>query len=196
MTEGAHLSDIELAGFVDNRLNPAARRLAVAHLDSCAECRAELIATAELVSRHHSPAVTRSTRWAVAAGLAMAAGLAGIFLYRGPLGLDAPATTVRTPVVSSADAQPRISTVNPRDGATLQTAEHRFTWHAYEADNYRFLLLGEDGTPLWTADTHDTSIVLPAEVPLTGGRTYFWRVDAHADGITASTGTMRLQVAR
>ena len=41
-----------------------------------------------------------------------------------------------------------------------------------------------------------TSIVLPAEVTLTAGRTYFWRVDAHADGITASTGTMRLQVAR
>lgn len=204
MTEAAHLSDSDLAGFVENRLDPAARRWAVAHLDTCDECRADLIAITGLVSgapvsSSHRLIVSSHRRraWTLAGAGALAAGLAGILVYRGAIDSGTSTETVRTPVIGSADAAPRIVAVGPRDGASLQADSSRsFTWRAYEADNYRFLLLEEDGTPLWTFDTHDTVLVLPPDVSLVGGRTYFWRVDAHADGITASTGTMRLQVVR
>jgi anti-sigma factor RsiW len=212
MSEGAHLSDSELAGFVDNRLDQAARHLAMAHLDACAECRAELIAITNLA---RGAAVSSSQRltgssshrlivssWRRGRGLvvasvgALAAGLAGIMLYRGTVDPGEPADTVRAPVIASTES-PRIVAVAPRDGASLQRqADRVFTWQSYDSDNYRFVILQEDGTPLWSLDTHDTSLVLPADVSLRPGGTYFWRVDAHADGITASSGTMRLQVPR
>jgi len=203
MTEAAHLSDSDLAGLVDNRLDPADRRRVVAHLDACEECRAELVAVTGLarnVSSSHRFIVSsghrRRTLTLTWAG-ALAAGLAGILIYRGAIGAGTSTDTVRAPVIGSADAAPRIVAVGPRDGASLQADSSRvFTWRAYQADSYRFLLLAEDGTPLWTFDTHDTVLVLPADISLIAGQTYFWRVDAHADGITASTGTMRLQVAR
>lgn len=204
MSEGAHLNDTELAGFVDNRLDQETRRYAIAHLDTCEDCRAELIAISTLasqapVSSSHRPIVSAWTwrrRWAFAGAGALAAGLAGILLIRNTSGRGEATETVRAPVVGSTEA-PRIQPVAPRDGATVQSpADRVFTWRAYDSDNYRFVLLEEDGSPLWSLDTHDTSLVLPADVSLRPGGTYFWRVDAHADGITASSGTMRLQVPR
>jgi hypothetical protein len=201
MSEGAHLNDTELAGFVDNRLDEASRKRAIAHLDICNDCRAELIATTSLVrgtpSSSLRPIVSpwrRGRVWALAGAGALAAAVAGIVLFRGPIGPVI--ETVRTPIVGSTES-PRIMAVAPRDGALVQSpADRVFTWRAYDSDNYRFVLLEEDGTPLWSLDTHDTSLVLPADISLRPGGTYFWRVDAHADGITASSGTMRLQVPR
>lgn len=195
MTEGAHLSDSVLAGFLDNRLDAATRRQAVVHLDGCADCRAELVAVAGLADPYRASPAARRRRFWLVAGTALAAGITGIILSRGPGLPDETRETVRTPVVGSTEA-PRIIAVTPRDGAAVTPAGAQFTWRAYTADTYRFVLLEEDGTPAWSSDTHDTSLVLPAEIILAAGRTYFWRVDALADGIAASTGTLRVQVPR
>lgn len=195
MIQGAHLSESELAAFLEGRLDSASRRQAVVHLESCDECRGELLATHDLATGYETASRTHSRRW-LRIGAAIAAGLAGILLVRGQVGPRGHEETVRAPVIGSADAAPPIIAVVPRDGAVVTPAGLRFTWRAYDADSYRFMLLEEDGTPAWTTDTHDTSLILPAEILLAPGKTYFWRVDALADGITATTGTLRVQVPR
>jgi hypothetical protein len=55
-------------------------------------------------------------------------------------------------------------------------------------------LLAEDGEPLWTLDTSDTSVTIPASVLLQVGRTYFWRVDAVHDGVAATSGVIPFSI--
>jgi len=45
------------------------------------------------------------------------------------------------------------------------------------------------------SDVADTTLVLPADVALERGRSYFWRVDAMSAGIVASTRTRRFSTA-
>jgi hypothetical protein len=198
MTNGAHLKDGDLASLLDGTLDAEARRQVLHHLDGCEDCRAEWIATGALIGQAQpagAPKPRERRAWWVPLGLAVAAGLAGLVLSRSAISPD-PADTERAPAVGPADAAPRIISVVPRDGASLVPGDRTFTWRAYAADSYRFVLLAEDGTPLWSIHTHDTSLVLPPDVHLAAEQTYFWRVDAVADGITASTGTMRLRVSR
>jgi hypothetical protein len=188
-----HLSEGELAAFLDGGLEAEARQRVVRHLDACTECRAEWIAVGALTGTPRSTGKKSWQGWWVPATLAVAAGLAGLVLSGVPA-TSPPEETQRAPITGTADAAPRIVAVAPHDGAARNSADRVFTWRAYAAESYRFLLLADDGTPLWTIETQDTSVLLPPEIQLVTGRTYFWRVDAVADGITSSTGTLRLQV--
>ena len=67
---------------------------------------------------------------------------------------------------------------------------------AEPADFYRIALLTETGDPVWTADTGDTTIVLPDSVSLQPGHAYFWRVEGIGNGIAATTGVHRIQIPR
>jgi hypothetical protein len=71
-----------------------------------------------------------------------------------------------------------------------------FQWRSRQGDSYRVTVLTESGEPVWTAETTDTSISLPTGITLEPGRGYFWRVDAVADGLSATSGVQRFQVVR
>lgn len=203
-TQPAHLSPNELAGFLDGELDSEARRRVEAHLDTCVVCRGELADVARLADAFRSPAQgiskpheSRSRRrvWGgLALGGALAASLAMLLLL-GPAGPKSPLPTqpVRAPTTGEGLARIDVLAVPEMVGGATDSLV--FTWRSVGADVYRFALLSESGEPLWTRDTPDTSLSLPSTVVLTPGRAYWWRVDATAEGVVATTGARRLQVA-
>ena len=201
MSEGAHLNDTEFAGFVDNRLDQATRRRAIAHLDTCNDCRAELIAITSLVRGTPSPSLRpivsswrRGRVWALAGAGALAAAIAGILLpgrirprrrngANAHRGFDRVTTHHRPgPARRRLGAEP--------GGWGVRLACLRFRQLPVRPPRRR------TGRPV--VPRHARHLTGPPcrHLPPTRWGTYFWRVDAHADGITASSGTMRLQVPR
>jgi hypothetical protein len=94
------------------------------------------------------------------------------------------------------EGQRRIEVISPADNATIVAAPMTFTWHAATADVYRISLLTEAGDSIWAKETTDTTATVPTTVSLSPGRAYFWRVDAIANGIVATTPAHRVQVSR
>jgi len=88
-----------------------------------------------------------------------------------------------------------VAAAAPADGATIPVRGAAFAWHRTSTDTYRVTVLTQTGEPVWSQETPDTSVTLPAAVVLEPGRTYFWRVDAIADGIAATSGPQRFLVA-
>ena len=189
----AHLSDADLAGYLDHDLTPDERRNVETHIDRCATCRGELIALSRVVHAK-STEPQRSglrARWWIPAAAAAAV-----------IALLAPRLTMRTPDVESiprtrrvidVEGRPGLAIVSPSDGA-VTGGPLVFTWRAGSADVYRITLLTESGDPVWTTDTSDTTVALPDSVPLQPGRAYFWRVDGIGNGIAATTGVHRLEM--
>lgn len=202
-SQPAHLSPSELAGFLDRDLDSGGRRRVEAHLETCAVCRGELADVAQLAETFRSPAQgisqpheSRSRRrvWAsLALGGALAASLAMLVLL-GPIrpGSTPPIQPVRAPTTGEGLA--RIDILTPSEMLGRTTEFLVFTWHSVGADVYRFALLNESGEQLWTRETTDTSLSLPSTVVLTPGSAYWWRVDATAQGVVATTGARLLRV--
>lgn len=190
-----HLTEIELAGLLDGQNGPDDRRRLVHHLDSCTECRAELVEMRRIMDAApmtSPPAVSRAPRWWLP--LTAAAGLATIIVARLAMGPTAGGPADRAPDPEGS-GRIRIGVVRPVNDATISGGAVAFLWHGTGADVYRVSLLNESGAPLWTQETADTSAALPPEIALIRGRAYFWRVDAIADGIQATSGIQRLRVA-
>lgn len=192
-----HLTEQELAAYLDGAMAPADRQQIEAHLDACAECRGELVAGRRMLdalprSSGAAGRIRRTSRvWIPAA---MAASLAAWVLV--PRLLQSPvvpAAAVRSPVASG-EGRLRISIVEPLEGTTVDPRSVKFMWHAAAADLYRFHLLTESGEPIWSTETSDTSVSLPPSVVLQKGRSYFWRIDGIANGISATTGAHYLSV--
>lgn len=199
MADIDHLTEFEIASFAEGGLDAAERRRVTAHLDACERCRSELaevLRLTESLAEEPTPLPARRPRrvspW-IAAGLA--AGLVGIFVYQTRL-QGPPVDTVRTPAAGTADAAPRIAAITPSEGGLVPSSGAQFVWAAAAAESYSFVLLEEDGTPRWSAETRDTTVTLPEEAVLEPGRIYFWRVNALTDGISATTGATRIQVRR
>lgn len=190
-----HVTENQVAGFLDHTLSPDEQRLVEAHLDACEECRLALVTAFRALDALRSSKerrVRRSLRWWIP--VAAAAGLALILLT--PRSWLRPKTSVLPPVrAPSVDGERgmRIPVVAPADDSTIATPSVTFTWRSTSADVYRVSLLTDDGRSLWTAETADTSLPLPPAVALPRGRTYFWRVDGIANGLVATSGIHRLQ---
>ena len=211
-----HLTASEIAGYLDGDLAAGERRTAEVHLDACPSCRAELTAVGRLAGAWDAtPAADDRGRaakpdarrprgsWPRAATLGvLAAGLAGVLIARrapDPIGPPAEAaapaavergTGAAAPVPAASSGG--IAAVAPAD--TVAATSARFVWRPARADVYRLTLHAEDGAPVWTGETTDTTLALPADVPLRPGARYFWRVDGIADGIAVSTGALLLHV--
>lgn len=192
------LSASDLAGYLDGDLPAEVRDRVEAHLDACPDCWNDLLDVRELrdaptpralAPKHHR------VRWLRYAGIAAAAGLAGIVLVGRGIQRDAPSGTepLRTPSTETTPSSAMLSIVAPVEGATLTPASLTFTWRAVTAGFYRFTLLTETGEPAWTTETTDTVLRLPSYLTLEPGL-YFWRVDAVQDGLTASSGIHRLRI--
>lgn len=193
-----HVTESDLAGYLDNDLAPADRQRVESHLDACAQCRLELVEVQRLAASYQAATPRGVRRWMPAvAVLAVAASLAALLLI--PRGRDA-ATQRVEPVRSGGQAagregQRRIEVVSPAGDVAVGAATIAFTWHAVSADVYRLTLLTESGEPVWSLETADTTALVPSGTRLKPGA-YFWRVDAIADGITATSGARRLLVTR
>ena len=192
MTTPTHLTESQIAGYLDGDLSREERSQVERHLDQCDACRRELMQVDELIHpATGQPAQRRRLLWVI--GGALAASLAGIALLRPGTGLQAP-DSIERPSVTPGEALPRLRVISPAEGDTVSSTERSLTWRPLPAGTYHVALLAEDGEPLWTTDTGDTVVTLPASVRLQGGRTYFWRVDAVNDGVAASSGVIPFSV--
>jgi hypothetical protein len=194
----AHLRDDELAAYLDGRLTAAERGRVEAHIDACDVCRAELVevgrATAGRGGRARV-ATPLSRRWWVA-GAAAAGILAILLVPRATTHSHMRDEQTRATRVGDGEGQRRIELIAPADDATVPAAQIVLAWHPVQADLYRVFVLTQSGDSVWATETTDTSIALPATAAVHAGEAYFWRVDAVANGIVATTGVHRVQVTR
>ena len=193
-----HVSEIELSALLDDDLGPAERRRVEAHLDACADCRRDLIEARRLVDSYKPSTFRMPTgvRARVAVGAALAAGLAAVLLLipRSEMNVVPPSGAVRAPTVAGGrEGELRIQVVSPASDVAVPSRKVVFIWRATAADVYRLTLLTESGKPLWSFETADTSGAAPRGKAIRPGA-YFWRVDAIAAGIAATTGARPLRV--
>jgi hypothetical protein len=191
MTDSIHLTAAQISGYLDGDLGQAERASVENHLDQCDACRAELAEVEVLANPEPSRGVTRRPYlWAI--GGALAATLAGIVLVRS--NQHGTVESIERPSLTPGEALPRVRIVAPVEGAVIGREERHLTWRQLPAGTYHVALLAEDGEPLWTLDTPDTSVALPTSVRLESGRTYFWRVDAVRDGVAATSGVVPFSI--
>jgi hypothetical protein len=196
----AHLSDTELAGYLDQDLSAGARRRIEGHLDQCDECRAELIAVTRILAegwdREAEPVrPVRPVRrgWRVPAGiagLAAAAALAVILL--GPQDRPARDDSGRERVV--AEGVGELAVRAPADDAVVRVEGLRFVWGDHGTGSYRITVTAEDGALIWWHTLPDTVVAAPPDMELEPGR-YFWYVDAVEAGVVARTRVRSFTVA-
>ena len=207
-----HPSESVLAAYLDDELAANERAQVEAHLEKCATCRRELSDTVEVLDVPTTGATSiaaptstrrRSRSPILAIGLALAASVAGVAVLRlTPPSLgkadEHPASVedrTRDAAQRALDERiPQLAVVAPAYDAKWLREHPGFVWRSHGAGRYSFRLLTEDGTALWSTETADTTATLPTHVRLERGQAYFWRVDALAAGIVASTRAQRFTV--
>jgi hypothetical protein len=196
-----HLSESDIAGYLDQDLAPDERKLVTEHLEACDTCRSEIVATARLLggdwSQQPAHAPERRVRnyrhiGVRVAGLAAAAVLAVVVLVRPGVG----------PADQTAPGQERFSTEGveqltahaPPAGGSVRRENLRFVWADRGTESYRITVTAEDGRLLWSRALADTTIVPPATVEMDPGERFFWYVDAISNGVVARTGAQSFVV--
>jgi predicted anti-sigma-YlaC factor YlaD len=167
-----------IADFVDGHLTPQSRAPIVAHLLTCARCRALVKATSELATNEAglTRQVTRRwRRWSLPVGLAAAAALLLLLL---PRVRDESTPGLREPTVTSTIAPVPIT---PTPGASVARVDSLVWSSVPKAERYRVRLYDGEGSVLWTVETTDTSAALPDSLRLQPRVAYFWRVEAQAE---------------
>lgn len=203
MTDQGHLTERQIAGFLDVDLPFTERRLVEAHLDACDECRAEMVEIARMIltappaeptvqqgSSTGTVGTWRGWRLPVGLGGLAAAALASVFLWTGPTSQE-PAPQERF----GQEGVPTLETHAPQAGAVVRREELRFTWTDRGVDAYRLTLTAQDGGLLWTHTTADTLVVPPQELDVPRGETLYWFVDGLEAGVVARSGAHSFMVA-
>lgn len=170
--------ELIIADFVEGRLTPPSRAPVVAHLLTCARCRALVKATSELATNEAglTPHVTRRwRRWSLPVGLAAAAAL--LLLLLPPVRDESP-PGLREPTVTSTIAPVPIT---PTPGSTVARVASLVWSSVPKAERYRVRLYDSEGSVLWTVETTDTSAALPDSLRLQPRVPYFWRVEAQTE---------------
>lgn len=187
-----HPSSEEVAAYLSNALSTKELTELEAHLVACQQCRREVTSARRLLRAPVSPRVPRWIMPAVAA----AAVLAVVVLspLRSPR-LETASTRAREDAAVSVTT-PRIRIVSPVNGDTVRAKQVVFAWQrAANAPLYRVTLTDAGGAAVWTGNTSDTTITLPAGVSIEKARNYFWFVDALGpDGTAVTTGANRFTV--
>jgi hypothetical protein len=186
---GEHPTSEEVAAYLSYALPANDRAMLEAHLAVCPQCRREVTSARRLIRSQSSPTVRR---WIVPAAAA-AAVIAVVLL--------SPLRSGRLQTISQRAAEdaavsatmPTIRIVSPASGDTVNRSRVLFAWQSVKAAPlYRLTLTDASGDAVWTKDTSDTTVSLPATVSLGDGKNYFWFVDALvADGTTLTTGSHR-----
>ena len=183
-----HPSSEELAAYLSGKLPLARRDQLEDHLAKCSECRREVTFARRILRARRE---TRRRAWLVP--IATAAAIAFVvFSVRRP---TARIDDVRSGGVDTAST---IKTISPSSIASVDAANVVFTWNSERGRPlYQLTLTDAVGQALWSLQTTDTSVALPATIKLSPGQAYFWLVDAiSADGHSISTRTQRFTTAR
>ena len=177
-----HLTEADVAAYLDRGLSDSRRDRIEAHLAGCTDCRQEVLEAQQLVKR------VRPFRRAPVWGGSLAAA-AALVLIVAKLGSGPDRLPESPPHVRGDGGTPQLVVYGPI-GDDVPTRGLRFVWSAAAGTvTYRFTMTGTDGSPVWSRSGTDTVVVLPDSVALRPGQRYLWAVDALlADGVTRSTG--------
>ena len=182
-----HMSDLEIAAYIDHGL-PSNRLDEVEdHLAHCAICRDNVVQTQAFLKR------SRRSQWLSRAAAVMLAA-AAIAIVAVP--------SIRRSFMPDRDVM--------RDGNTassirvygplgeVEKAPSRFVWGSLPGVlSYHITITTDVGANVWSGSSTDTTVVLPAGITLVQGQRYLWAVDAvTSEGITRSTGLREFGIAR
>jgi hypothetical protein len=186
-----HPTSEAIAAYLSDALAPPDLAGLEAHLADCRSCRME-VATARRLLRAPS---RKRLRWAVPASAA-AAVAAMVFVSLLPDSPFSRGEPVRSGDETGTEA-PSIRALSPINGDPVDRGGVVFIWeHQTGSPLYRLTLTDGSARVVWTKETSDSTLRLPAEVSLGPGRTYFWLVDAlGADGRSLTTRTQRFSTA-
>lgn len=186
--EGSHLTELEIAAYLDRGVSQAERHRMESHLAGCAECRDSVSSAEELISGSRTP-----RRWLI--GGSMLAAAAAILVVAMPAIRSANSTGDR-PIVRDIDPLPPVTAYEP--ASTADRSNLRFTWGPVPGIiDYRLTLTESDGVVVWSGVTRDTTMALPPSIELRKDVAYVWTADAHLEnGDIRSTGLRRLSITR
>jgi hypothetical protein len=175
-----HVTDLEMAAYLDRRLSTADRSRIEDHLARCAECRQHILGSQQVIER------TRRPRRLVVGGTLAAAALA-VFLIVRPKSERADEQSPSGLLRGTSDATTLVA-YGPTGSVPL--AGLRFVWGATpNVASYRLTVSRTDAAPVWSGSATDTTAILPRSVVLREGDRYYWIADALlTDGTTRSTG--------
>ena len=194
MIHETHVSDEELAAYIDDSLNAEERAGFEAHLAECEPCRVTLVAARRaLATGVERPQATGRTlrRLTSVASLAAAAVLLFFIVPRARRGpsTDSDART-RGGSALVGDNTPRIAAQSPAPDAVVRLDTVEFRWIALSGGaSYQLTISDVAGGIVWTTQTTAAAVVLPGNVAarLTPGSTYYWRVDALLPDLRSTT---------
>jgi hypothetical protein len=182
-----------IAAYLNDGLPAPDRATLEAHLAECRPCRQEVTSARRLLE----PRSLRSS-WSFTVPAAAAAILALALLGRGFLAPPVEEEVVRgSGQARDADVAPSIRVLSPTDENIIAGHPILFAWTGQMGRPlYRLTVTDGSGRAVWSQDTNDTTITLPAGVSLAPGRTYFWYVDAlDSAGRSLTTGSRRFSIA-
>jgi hypothetical protein len=97
----------------------------------------------------------------------------------------------------SPEGNATIQIVSPSESDTIGAAPLILAWHSAGSNAvYRVLLMDAAGGVRWTANTEDTTAILPDSVALTSGEAFFWSVDALLAGGRSATTRVQTFIVR
>jgi len=177
-TPSGHMTDLEIAAYLDRGLSGAERDRVEDHLAECTECRHQVAEVHQVLKRAHRP------RRVFVASTLLAAAVAFVLVAKPGQVHQSGVTTLER--ASSTDA--KLLAYGP--SGEVRRAQLRFVWgSAPSAASYRLTVSRGDGTLVWSESTADTVATPPATLPFPAGTKHFWAVDAIlTDGTTRSTG--------
>lgn len=186
MIPARHLSDVELAAFMDGTLAGDERAGAASHLAVCSVCRGELVATSGLVERLPAGGPRSPRRLWAYGGVAAAAAILAISILPRTEYLDrASADLERRP----AERVARIAAVAPAEGVEVEPRALTFSWQGESGASYRITVTDASGRTVWSVTTTETAAAMPGDVTLAPAERFYWYVDGLlADGTSLSSG--------
>ena len=185
-----HITDHHAARYLDGSLSSRDRERVEGHLVDCDECRNEMRAHARLLRSQKS-----RKQWYLGSSVAAAAALV-LLVVGNPFSTSTPEESVLRGPLDAGNSM--ILAVGPESGATIGRDALTLVWNPIQSEvRYHITLTNALGDDLWSTNTVDTSVTIPADVNLVTGESYFWYVDALLlDGSSVTSGTRRFELAR
>lgn len=178
---GPHLTDAQVAAFIDGSLAGPDRLSAAAHLAACDECRDEIVSASSLAAS--IPRRNRGRLPLVFATMAAAAAVLAVLWLPPKTNLD------QQMLERAADKSPGVVVASPADGTIVDSDSVTLSWQGKSDASYRVTITDAGGRTLWTTTTTESHARVPdGELPADSSIVY-WYVDAlRADGTSVSSG--------
>lgn len=173
-----HLSDEDLAAYVDRTLDLAGRARVDSHLIECDDCRVVVTEAMATLSERQS---RRRRVPIIVGGLAAAAGILLVVSPREPDSIIVDRQVRSSVTSSSTEDVRRIVALAPESGSVLPRESIVFAWRPEAGGTvYQLTVSDAGGAVLWSERTSDTTLALPpaSTALLRPGQIHYWRVEA------------------